>query len=76
MKPQLRKIEAYTASDIVWLENFQPDDPEDADVALVAHIGPEDSEGSDLFYFRLITPKALTRPIWESAFFGAEASSW
>ncbi|MDP9180337.1 MAG: immunity 8 family protein, partial [Chloroflexota bacterium] len=56
------------ADDIVWLENFQPDVPEDVDVGLVAHIGQKDSEGSDLFYFRLITPKALTRPIWAKRF--------
>ena len=68
MQPQLRKIEAYTASDIVWLENFRPDDPEDVDVELVAHIGAEGSEGADLFRFRLITPKALARHLWAKRF--------
>jgi hypothetical protein len=68
MKPQLRKIEAYAAGDIVNLENFHPEDPEDVDVELVAHIGHEGSQGADMFHFRVVTPKALTRPIWAKRF--------
>lgn len=63
MKPQLRKIEAYAAGDIVNLENSCAADPEDVDVELVAHIGHENSRGADTFRFRLVKPKALTRPI-------------
>jgi hypothetical protein len=68
MKPQLRKIEAYAAGDIVNLENFHPADPEDVDVELVAHIGHESSQGADMFRFRLVTPKALTSQIWATRF--------
>ena len=41
------------------LEDFKPPDPEDVDMYLVAHVGPEGEVGKDLFHVRLLTAKSL-----------------
>lgn len=66
MKAKLHMLESPNLSQP--LAQFLPDDPEDVDLQVVAHIGHNASRGSDLFYFRLLTPKPLARHLLERRF--------
>jgi hypothetical protein len=62
MKPVLYEIEAYVTDKP--LAEWVPLDPDDIDIQLVAHVGVEGESGRDVFYFRVVTPKALARDLW------------
>ena len=56
-----------------------PPEPEDCIVSLQAAIGPKGEVGEDLFFFTVVTPKALLReelPRWGRGLLVVEAFSW
>ena len=63
----------------IELEDGQlPEDPEDCSIFVEANIGLEDEEGSDIFSFHVVTPKALHDeiPRWGRGLLIVDRFSW
>jgi len=72
-KPELK----YLLS--IELEDGQlPEDPEDCSIFVEANIGLQDEEGSDIFSFYVVTPKALQQdtPRWGRGLLIVNRFSW
>ena len=72
-KPELK----YLLS--IELEDGQlPEDPEDCSIFVEANIGLQDEEGSDIFSFNVVTPKALQQdtPRWGRGLLIVDRFSW
>jgi len=56
MKPVLKSFDCVDHDPI---DQWKPDDPSFVDYWLCLHIGPEEEEGSDIFYVNILTENAV-----------------